>query len=168
MWKNVLDDFSVTLTLGNGCGIDKQKFACLQDKMRTTQPITTKLGSHIPLVMPITWLDFGQILLETFFCQICGCVFSRSNTLLDISQELLVRLMWNEKELHSLDTGWTMWPQPLTSPMTVTFDFSKSNFKIAGSQEFFLIDVKQKESNQLNTGLTVWSCPLTTHMTLTL
>ena len=57
----------MTLTQGHGCDIDKHKFACLQDKVRTTQPITTKLGSDIPLVMPITWLDFGWILLETLF-----------------------------------------------------------------------------------------------------
>ena len=54
----------MTLTQGHGCDIDKQKFACLQDKVRITQPITTKLGSYIPLVMFITWLDFGGILLE--------------------------------------------------------------------------------------------------------
>ena len=57
----------MTLTQGHGCDIDKQKFACLQDKVRTTQPITTKLGSDIPLAVLITWLDFGEILLETLF-----------------------------------------------------------------------------------------------------
>ena len=31
------------LTQGHGCGIDKQKVACLHNKMRTTRPITTKL-----------------------------------------------------------------------------------------------------------------------------
>ena len=35
--------------------------------MRTIQSITTKLGSYIPLVMLITWLDFGGILLESPF-----------------------------------------------------------------------------------------------------
>ena len=40
---------------------------CLQDKVRTTQPITTKLSSYIPLVMVITWFDFEGILLEIFF-----------------------------------------------------------------------------------------------------
>ena len=44
-----------------------QRFACLQDKVKTTQPITTKLGSYIPLVMLITWLNFGGILLEILF-----------------------------------------------------------------------------------------------------
>ena len=59
----------MTLTQGHGCDIDKQKVACLQDKVRITQPITTKLvtGSYIPLVMFITWLDFGGILLEILF-----------------------------------------------------------------------------------------------------
>ena len=42
-------------------------------------------------------------------------------------REWLVRLMWNEKEVHLLDTGWTMWSWPLTSPMTLTFDFSRLN-----------------------------------------
>ena len=44
----------MTLTQGHDCDIDKQKFACLQDKVRTTQPITTKRGVYIPLVMLIT------------------------------------------------------------------------------------------------------------------
>ena len=47
----------------------------------------------------------------------------------------LVWLMWKEKEVHRLDTEWTMWPWPLTSPITLTFDFSRSHFKIAVSQE---------------------------------
>ena len=50
---NVLDDLWMTLTQGHGCDIHKHKFACLQDKVRTTQLITTKLGSYIPLVMVI-------------------------------------------------------------------------------------------------------------------
>ena len=57
----------MTLTRGLGCDIDKQKFVCLQDKVRTTQPITTKLDNYISLVMLSTWLDFGGILLETLF-----------------------------------------------------------------------------------------------------
>ena len=56
VWENVLDDISVTLTQGHGCGIDKQKFACLQDNIRTTKPIT-KNDSYIYVGMFITWLD---------------------------------------------------------------------------------------------------------------
>ena len=57
----------MTLTQGHGCDIDKQKFAFLQDKVRTTQPIAKNHDSYIPLVMLITWLDFGGILLKTPF-----------------------------------------------------------------------------------------------------
>ena len=38
---------------------------------------------------------------------------------------------WNEKEVHWLDTGYNMWPWPLTSLMTLTLDVSRSNFEIA-------------------------------------
>ena len=105
-----MDDLWVTLTQGHGCDIDKQKLACLLDKVRTTQPITTKLGSYISLIMVITWLDFGGILFETFFLpifssKILDVFFQGQTLLLDISQEWLVQLMWNEKEVHQLDTG---------------------------------------------------------------
>ena len=56
-------------------------------------------------------------------------IFSRSSTILVISQEWLVRLMWHEKEVHWLDTGYNMWPWSLTSFMTLTLDVSRSNFK---------------------------------------
>ena len=46
------------------------KIGCLRDKVRTTQPSTTKLCGYILLVMLITWLDFERIMLETLFCQI--------------------------------------------------------------------------------------------------
>ena len=86
----------------------KQKLACLHGKVRTTQPITAKLGSYISLIMLITRLLLGECCWKPYFCRISfenfGCVFSRSNTLLDISQEWLVRLMWNEKEV---DWHWT-------------------------------------------------------------
>ena len=86
VWGNVLDDLSMTLTQGQGCGVDYQKFACLRDKMRITHRITTKRGSFAALVMFITWLDFGEILLNLLFWQIFfknfGCVFSRSKLFL--------------------------------------------------------------------------------------
>ena len=161
-----LQNISVTLTQGHSCGIDKYKFACLRDSVRTTLPITTKLGGYIPLVIP----DFGWILLEMFFffskfaLKILD-VFFQGQTLLHISQEWLVRSMWNEKEVHWLDTAWIMWSWPLTSPMTLTFDFSRSNFKVAVSQELLW---NRKKADQSDTGLTVCLCPLTTPMSLTL
>ena len=44
--------------------------------------------------------------------------FSRSNTLLAISQEWLVRLMRNEQEVHRLDTEYIICPSPSNSSMT--------------------------------------------------
>ena len=96
----------------------------------------------------------GNSFLPNFF-QNFGCVFSRSNTLLDISQECLVRLMWNEKEVHRLNTGWNMWPWPLTSPVTLTFDFSRSNFKLAVSQEL-LSDWCETKRNSFTKNLSSW------------
>ena len=72
------------------CDIDEQKFARLQDKVRTSHPIITKLDSYIPLVMNITWLDFEKIPLEIFWgkfsLKISDVIF-QGQTLLDISQE---------------------------------------------------------------------------------
>ena len=59
--------------------------------------------------------------------------FSRSNIIFAVSKEWLVRLMWNEKEVHRLDSGYDMWPWPLTSLMTLNLDVSRSNFKITVS-----------------------------------
>ena len=35
--------------------------------MRTTRPINTDLGSYVPLLILITWLNFGTILFDTIF-----------------------------------------------------------------------------------------------------
>ena len=40
-----------------------------------------------------------------------------------------------KKEMHRLDTGYNIWPWPMTSPMSLTLDVSRSNFEIALSQE---------------------------------
>ena len=71
---------------------------------------------------------------------------------------MVCRLMWNEKEVHQLDTGYNMWPWPLTSLMNSTLDVSMSNFEIPVSQEFLYDwgEMKRKRS------------PLTTPMALTL
>ena len=85
---------------------------------------------------------------QTFFKHF-GCVFPRSNTILAISQEWLVRLMWNEKEVHWLDTGYNMWHWPFTSLVTFTLDVSRSNFEIAIFGIVGLIDVKWKGSESI-------------------
>ena len=99
---------------------------------------------NVAALLPLSWLLLGQI-LEKFcwkllfwqiFLKNFGCIFSRSNTILPISPEWLVRLMWNENEVHWLDTGYNMWPWPLASLMTLTLDVSRSEFEIALSQEW--------------------------------
>ena len=109
----------------------------LHDEVRPAHPNTTKPRSLIALVMLITWVDFGTFLLQTVIL---------ANFILAISQEWLVQLMWNEKEVHRLDTGNDMWP--LTSLMTWTVDISRSNFEIAVSQELLVwLMWNEKEAN---------------------
>ena len=66
-----------------------------------------------PKVMAVKNWNFDK-----FSLKILDVFFSRSNTVLAISQEWLVRLMWNENEVHGMDTGYNMWPWHLISLMT--------------------------------------------------
>ena len=54
---------------------------------------------------------------------------SRSNFEIALSPELLVWLMWNEKEVSWYDTGPIVWPCPLTTPMTLTLEFQGQSLK---------------------------------------
>ena len=110
---------------------------------------------------------YWKLLFWRIFFKNFGYVFSRSNTLLAISQNIWSDWCETKNEVHQLDTGWNMRPWPLISLMTVILDFSRSNNEIALSQEL-LIWLTKKEANWLDTGLTIWLCPLTTPMTLTL
>ena len=129
--------------------------------MRTTHRITTRHGSFIALFMVITWFwrnsvgifDFGK-----FSLKISDVFFSRSNTILAISQEWFVRLMWNEKVKFRkssisgiaglIDVKWTRseliwyWTDCMTLPFDHTYDpdlgvkISRSKSEIALSQEW--------------------------------
>ena len=55
---------------------------------------------------------------------------SRSNFEIAVSQELLVWLMWNEKEVSWYDTGPTVWHCPFTTPMTLTLEFQGQSLKL--------------------------------------
>ena len=166
---------TVTLTQGHGCDIDKQKFPCLQDKVRITQPITTKLGSYIiayiPLVMVITRIDFGGILSETLFLanflrKLRMC--SRSNTIGHISG------MVGPIDVKRKGGAWVgYWVNYVTLTFDLTHDLDLWFFKVKFQNSCIWGIViwlmwNKKKANQLDTGLTVWSCPLTTPMTLTL
>ena len=64
-----------------------QKFACLHNKVRTTHPITTKLGSYIPrsdaYYLIKFWRKFDANFGDKFILKIVY-VFSRPNALLHI------------------------------------------------------------------------------------
>ena len=94
---------------------------------------------------------------------------SRSKTTLPISQKWMVQFTRKDVEVHLLDARQTIWPWPLTWSMTLTLDFSLSNFGIAVSYELLVwLMSSGKEVNQLNNRMTIWPCPLTTLMNLTL
>ena len=92
VWGNVLDDLSMTLAQGDGCGVDKQKFPCLRDKVRTTHRITTNRTKWVDMILgrlydlapdPTHYLDLGV---------------SRSESEITLSQEWGGRLTMNEKD----------------------------------------------------------------------
>ena len=54
VWENILAPVSVTLGQGHQGHGAGQLLPCPHDKVRTTHPITSKLGSYITLTMLIT------------------------------------------------------------------------------------------------------------------
>ena len=130
------------------------KFAFLHDTVRITHPITTKLSSVIALVMVITWLDFEKksarnCYLAIFLYQFRMCFFKVKHYFGHIPG-MVVRLMWNEKEVHRLDTEYNMWPWPfyLTHDLDlVYFNVKFRNSCISGIVG--LIDLKWKGSESM-------------------
>ena len=166
-------DLWVILTQGHGCDIDKQKFACLQDKVRTTPSITTKLCSFISLVMVMTSYEFGRILLETLFWanflrKFRVCFFKVKHFIGHISG--MVGPI-DVKEKGGASVGY--WVNYVTLTFDLNHDFDlwflkvKYQFTCIWGIVIWLMWNKKK-ANQLDTGQTVWFCPLTTPMTLTL
>ena len=141
--------------------------------MRTTHRITAKHGSIIALVMVITWLDFGEGLLETvilanFLLKIRVCFFKVKHYFGHISG--MVGLI-EVKRKGNASVGY--WVQCVTFTFDLTHDLdlgcSRSNFEIALSQELLVwLMWNENEVSYYDTGLIVWPCPLTTPMTLTL
>ena len=66
--------------------------------------------------------------------------FYKVNFEITVSQELLVILMWIEKEADQLDTGLIMWPCPLIIHMTWTLEVWNSLISWMGG----LIDMERK------------------------
>ena len=104
------------------------KIACLHDKVGTTRPSLQNLAA-IPLVMLITWLDFGEILLKFFFGIFClniselyqnipyirrfqvvvNCCLHEFNLFEEICVTLVIPLRWTAWKSNHLEK-----PMPLT------------------------------------------------------
>ena len=129
---------------GHSCDIDKQKIVCLQDEARTTQAITTKLGSYIPLVMLITWLYLGGILLEILSLLNCPwkflrCFFNVKHSIAHISG--MIGLI-DVKRKGGASVGYWVNYVTLTFDLTHDLDF-----------RFFKINFQ----NSCISGIVIWS-----------
>ena len=114
---------------------------------------------HSSASLAFVWGIHWGLLFWQFFFKNFGCVSSRSNTILAISHKWLLRLMGNEKEVHRLDTGHSMWHLTLTSLMTLTLDVSRSNFEIPLTQESLVwLMWNENEVSWYDTGPIVWPC----------
>ena len=97
--------------------------------MRTTHPITTRLDNYTPMVMLIAWLNFGGVLLETFFFVIyfrnVRWVISRLNTVGHISEMVgQINMKWKGSTL----VGY--WVSYLTLTFDPTHDLGLEVFKV--------------------------------------
>ena len=153
----------MTLTQGQGSVIDKQKIACLNDKVRTTHPIITKRGGFIALIIVIIWLDFAW---NWYFSKFTDVLFMVKHYFGHISGIGMV-VPIDVKRKGKASVGYWVYVT-LTFGLTYDLDHGCIKVKFRNSCVSIIvgpIDVKWK-GNKI--GPTVWACPLNTPMTLTL
>ena len=98
--------------------------------------------------MLINWLDLEEILWENFFVWIFFkkfwmCFFKVKHSVGHISGKVGPMDVKRKKQVHWLDTWYTLCPWPLTSLMTLALDF-----EIAVSEELLVWLVwNEKEAN---------------------
>ena len=73
LWKKTAAKL-VTLGQGHAATEALKILICPRLNLRTTHPITTKLVSHIPIIMFLTWRNFRWIILDTFYDE-CFYIF---------------------------------------------------------------------------------------------
>ena len=117
----------------------------------------------------ITWLEFGEILLQTFWgaVLIWMCFFKVKHPIGLISgMGGPIDMNWK----GGASVGYWVNCVPLTFDLTHDLDlFLRSSFKIAVSQELLVWRMwNENKANQLDTRPTTLPCILTTPMTLTL
>ena len=132
--------------------------------------ITAKFGGYIPLIMLITWLNFGGILWGWFFFFffLISNVFFKAKHYLPYHRN---GLSIEEKCKRGALIGYwlTMWPLPFSSsPMTFDLGFSRSNFEIVSQELSVWLMWNKKVANQVDTRPTMWPCPLSTPIILAL
>ena len=129
-----------------------RKNICLHDKEELTHPITQTLCSCIPLVMPITRLEFGEIVLETFsaiFRQNYGHLLKVKHPIGHITGMV-----------GPIDAWWKgcasvgYWVNSVTSTFDLTHDIDLEFFKVVFWNSCIsgivgLIDVKRKGSRSI-------------------
>ena len=130
----------MTLTQGHGCDIDKHKFACLQDKERTTQTITTKLSRYISLLM------------ANFLRKFWMCFFKVKHSIGHISG--MVGLI-DVKRIECTSVGY--WVNYVTLTCNLTHDLDLWFFKVKFQNSCIWrngiwLMWNKKKANQLDTG----------------
>ena len=99
--------------------INKNLFVCMIKWVPLTQSLP-KFGGHIPLVMLVTWLNFGEILLETsgggggnfFSLKFRMCFFKVKHYMGHISEMKRKCISWILDKLYDVD----FWPHPWPWP----------------------------------------------------
>ena len=89
-----------------------------------------------PPVILITWLNFRGISLDNFvwnfYYKILDVFFKLKHSIGHTLE--MVCPIDMKRNVDRLDTGSTMWPRPLTSPVTLAFDFSCWDVEMPVSQ----------------------------------
>ena len=109
----------------------RKKFDSLHDKVKNTYSVTTKPASYISLLMLSTWSDFKQN--QYIFSQNFRYVFFKVKKTIGYISGMADRID-TEKWSTSVGCWVNIRPWSLTSPLTLTWNFSRSNFKVAVSQ----------------------------------
>ena len=131
---------------------------CLSDKVKTSDGITTKLGTYIPLVMLIIWIDFGEILLETFFSE-----FEIKKCFVKVTQDQTLYWPYSQNgwsAWHGMKRKYISWILDVILTFDLTHDPDLGFFKVKFQNScisgiFGLIDVKRK-GNLLDIGPTIY------------
>ena len=132
--------------------------------MRTTHWINTRHDVFIALVMGVTWLDFGEFLLETFYF---GKVSLQISDVFFQGQTLFRPYLWNDWCETKGSALVEYWAQYVALAFDLTHDLDLGCFKVKLRSSSFsgivgLVDVKWKRSELLWYWADCMTCPFMT------